>query len=132
MTEIVGGAKPSFTCPCCGAVSYNPNDIAQRFCGRCHDWTGDPALAARHLARDCPHRKLNPAFADLGWLLDAGLEVRIAPDAAGMRVTLFEGAGSVPVVDPVTAWPNTAAGAALTGARILAEQAGYAPGGIKP
>jgi hypothetical protein len=49
-------AKHSFTCPCCGAVSYNPNDIAQRFCGRCHDWTGDPELAARHLARHCPHR----------------------------------------------------------------------------
>lgn len=46
----------SFTCPCCGAVSYNRNDVAQRFCGRCHDWTGDPLLAARHFARDCPHR----------------------------------------------------------------------------
>ena len=51
---------PSFTCPCCGIVSYNRNDIAQRFCGRCHDWTGDPGLGARHRARPCPHRPFTP------------------------------------------------------------------------
>ena len=27
---------PAYTCPRCGAVSYNANDIAQRYCGRCH------------------------------------------------------------------------------------------------
>lgn len=25
-----------YTCPRCGAISRNPNDIAQRYCGRCH------------------------------------------------------------------------------------------------
>lgn len=30
---------PSFTCPRCGAVSFNPNDMANRYCGRCHDFT---------------------------------------------------------------------------------------------
>jgi ribosomal protein S27AE len=30
---------PSITCPRCGATSYNPNDIQQGYCGRCHDWT---------------------------------------------------------------------------------------------
>ena len=25
------------TCPRCGAVSYNPNDIANRWCGLCGD-----------------------------------------------------------------------------------------------
>jgi len=39
-------ARPQFTCPECSAVSHNPNDIAERYCGRCHWWTGDPELAA--------------------------------------------------------------------------------------
>lgn len=29
-------SEPHFTCPQCGAVSYNPNDILNRYCGRCH------------------------------------------------------------------------------------------------
>jgi hypothetical protein len=45
--ECIGGvssccdapqAQPSFECPSCGAVSYNPNDIRERYCGRCHAW----------------------------------------------------------------------------------------------
>ena len=35
--------EPSFTCPACGAVSYHPGDIREGYCGRCHDWTGEPA-----------------------------------------------------------------------------------------
>jgi hypothetical protein len=31
----------SFTCPFCGAVSPNPNDIAQRYCVRCHVFVDD-------------------------------------------------------------------------------------------
>lgn len=27
---------PSITCPVCFHTSYNPNDIAQRYCGHCH------------------------------------------------------------------------------------------------
>lgn len=30
---------PQFTCPRCGAISYNANDIQQSYCGACHDWT---------------------------------------------------------------------------------------------
>lgn len=30
-----------FTCPFCGAVSHNPNDLAQRYCGRCHVFVDD-------------------------------------------------------------------------------------------
>jgi len=29
----------SFTCPRCGATSWNPADIREGYCGRCHDWT---------------------------------------------------------------------------------------------
>lgn len=32
--------RDKFTCPRCGMTSFNPNDIAQGYCGNCHDWTG--------------------------------------------------------------------------------------------
>jgi rubrerythrin len=32
-------AQPSITCPQCGMTSYNPTDIAEGYCGNCHDWT---------------------------------------------------------------------------------------------
>jgi ribosomal protein L37AE/L43A len=28
--------QPSFTCPTCSMTSYNPTDIAERYCGNCH------------------------------------------------------------------------------------------------
>ena len=28
----------SYTCPHCGAVSYNENDERERYCGRCHQF----------------------------------------------------------------------------------------------
>jgi hypothetical protein len=30
----------AITCPRCGMTSYNPNDVRERYCGHCHDWTG--------------------------------------------------------------------------------------------
>lgn len=32
-TEL--GAQPSITCPRCQKTSYNPDDVANKFCGRC-------------------------------------------------------------------------------------------------
>jgi hypothetical protein len=32
---------PSFTCPRCDAVSHNPNDARERYCGRCHVFVDD-------------------------------------------------------------------------------------------
>jgi hypothetical protein len=38
------GSPPSkFRCPRCGAVSYNPNDLRERYCGRCHVFVDDQA-----------------------------------------------------------------------------------------
>lgn len=34
---------PSITCPRCGFTSYHPKDIAEGYCGQCHDWTGVPS-----------------------------------------------------------------------------------------
>lgn len=43
-----------FVCQRCGAVSYNPNDIAQGYCGRCHDWTDDDPTGEYDLAAEDP------------------------------------------------------------------------------
>jgi ribosomal protein S27AE len=32
---------PSYVCPRCGARSFNPNDIRERYCGRCHVFQED-------------------------------------------------------------------------------------------
>jgi len=45
----------SFICPRCGLTSHRPTDVAEGYCGACHDWTGrgaatgivDPQLQAR-------------------------------------------------------------------------------------
>ena len=31
--------QPTFECPNCHAISYNPNHIANSYCGRCHEFT---------------------------------------------------------------------------------------------
>lgn len=28
-----------FRCPRCGRRSYHPRDLAEGYCGHCHDWT---------------------------------------------------------------------------------------------
>jgi|HubBroStandDraft_2_1064218.scaffolds.fasta_scaffold02197_2 predicted amidophosphoribosyltransferase len=37
----------SFVCPRCGAVSHNPNDVCERYCGRCHVFVDDQAKPFR-------------------------------------------------------------------------------------
>jgi hypothetical protein len=37
-TPAPANEPPSIFCPKCGLVSYNPNDIEQRYCGSCHEW----------------------------------------------------------------------------------------------
>jgi hypothetical protein len=50
-------APAVFACPCCGAESRHPDDLANLYCGRCHAYTGDPELGPPHLAGPCPERK---------------------------------------------------------------------------
>lgn len=38
--------QPSYLCAHCGAVSYNPNDLIEEYCGRCHRYARDPAMVA--------------------------------------------------------------------------------------
>jgi hypothetical protein len=45
---VAVSAPASITCPRCGAVSYHPRDVAERYCGRCHDFhDGDEAPLER-------------------------------------------------------------------------------------
>ena len=37
----------AFTCPRCGRTSHNPHDIAEGYCGACHDWTGAHVFVVR-------------------------------------------------------------------------------------
>jgi ribosomal protein L37E len=30
--------QPSIVCPRCGTRSFHPQDIAEKYCGRCHNW----------------------------------------------------------------------------------------------
>lgn len=46
MRPDVTDPRPSFVCPECQAESWHPQDVAQGYCGRCHFWTGDPAMYA--------------------------------------------------------------------------------------
>jgi hypothetical protein len=32
--------EAGFTCPRCGRTSHHPRDLAEGYCGACHDWTG--------------------------------------------------------------------------------------------
>jgi hypothetical protein len=48
--------QPSITCPRCRATSYHPADIAEGYCGRCHEWTAPRC-------RDCG-RVLQPGIAE--------------------------------------------------------------------
>lgn len=34
-----------YTCPHCGRVSHNPNDLAHRYCGACHRYADERAVA---------------------------------------------------------------------------------------
>lgn len=40
MTAAAAGGR---TCPQCRLTSHHPTDIAEGYCGRCHDWTVPPA-----------------------------------------------------------------------------------------
>jgi hypothetical protein len=31
-------------CPDCGSVSHHPRDLAEGYCGKCHDWTMAPRV----------------------------------------------------------------------------------------
>jgi hypothetical protein len=34
----------SFTCPRCGRTSHHPDDVRERYCGACHEFTDDVAF----------------------------------------------------------------------------------------
>jgi hypothetical protein len=45
LDQVEGKEPPSIACPRCGRVSYNMNDVVQRYCGACHefhDTMGEP------------------------------------------------------------------------------------------
>jgi hypothetical protein len=47
--------QPHFTCPRCDATSWNPRDIANRYCSRCHIFVAPP-ITLREAAHEDPLR----------------------------------------------------------------------------
>lgn len=39
------GLVEHIQCPKCGLTSYDPNDIAQRYCGACHQFHADMSVS---------------------------------------------------------------------------------------
>lgn len=38
---VRGVTEPSITCPRCGRTSHHRVDVAEGYCGACHDWTAE-------------------------------------------------------------------------------------------
>lgn len=59
----------STKCPKCGMVSYNPNDIAEGYCGACHEWYENmlpvsktsPGKPRKNPCGSCPYRQNVPS-----------------------------------------------------------------------
>jgi hypothetical protein len=40
-TYVIGAYGKCITCLDCGLTSWNPNDVAERYCGGCHEFHDD-------------------------------------------------------------------------------------------
>jgi ribosomal protein S27AE len=79
----------SIVCPKCGAESFNPNDIREGYCGKCHDWTSDidcpcPAVhfTSRSRVKKITQKDIRSAAIDSGMatgILDFTLLAEFAP-----------------------------------------------------
>lgn len=70
----------TYTCPRCGRVSYNPHDLAQRYCGACHLFEDD--LIRELIATEHLWRVSSPRFV-AGVLVDAQGRIRTAAPILG-------------------------------------------------
>ena len=79
----------SYTCPRCGAVSHNPNDERERYCGRCKTFEVpefDCVECGRHIIAFGPRPKLHLCGACMmmpGWFRDAKVRAIIDPEHDG-------------------------------------------------
>jgi hypothetical protein len=65
----------TYTCPRCGRVSHNPNDLANRYCGACHLFEDD--LIRELIATEHLWRVSSPRFV-AGVIVDAQARIRRA------------------------------------------------------
>ena len=81
----------SITCRTCGLTSYNPNDVAQRFCGNCHVFLDPVDEVYEFDCRECGRHIISlcdPYRVDLcvmckampGWFHDPELARQLDPD----------------------------------------------------
>ena len=54
----------SVTCPRCGRTSHHPQDVAEGYCGACHDWTS-PRQGVARMVRPQLAAQIRAACAEL-------------------------------------------------------------------
>ncbi len=55
--------QASITCPVCGRTSHHPTDVAEGYCGACHDWTSPPAASREVPKQEPPYTQDQPRHA---------------------------------------------------------------------
>jgi hypothetical protein len=78
--HAVTDGPDSVTCPRCKRTTHHPTDIAEGYCGACHDWTSDPSVMTARCGHTMPR--------------EAGLDD--VPRALVCRPCLFGGWGGPP------------------------------------
>lgn len=46
-------SSPVFVCPICSSVSYNPDDAAAGYCGRCHVFVDNRGAPSGYVSLTC-------------------------------------------------------------------------------
>lgn len=76
-----------FTCPVCKTASSNPHDVAEGYCGRCHQYTGDHLGSLDDVAMKLYRRFEFRVWSDDGSVTPAGV---LADRAATWRAHLAD------------------------------------------
>ena len=72
----------SYTCPKCGRTSYNPNDVANKYCGYCHEFEEDEMSDEPRPAIYDPEHYLADAQTEIARLKD---ELKMAHEVVQNR-----------------------------------------------
>lgn len=71
--------SPSFTCPKCGMVSHNPNDVLEGYCGNCHKYTARPTNRTVNEVRQlAPPPRLESGLCSQCLEVECECDVRVA------------------------------------------------------
>lgn len=83
---MAGMSQPPqpYTCPRCGSVSHNPDDLANRYCGRCHLFMADMLRLRVWVAGALVDTRWVASEQESGWVATAHGRITEAADRAGV------------------------------------------------